>query len=42
MNLLSYYALVAQRQGADRRRLSGTIQNDILKEYPRRAASMPI
>jgi methylmalonyl-CoA mutase, N-terminal domain len=31
--LLAYYALVAQRQGADRRRLSGTIQNDILKEY---------
>jgi methylmalonyl-CoA mutase N-terminal domain/subunit len=31
--LLVYYALVAQRQGADRRRLSGTIQNDILKEY---------
>ena len=31
--LLAYYALVAQRQGADRRQLSGTIQNDILKEY---------
>src|SRR5215471_7219241 len=31
--LLAYYALVGQRQGADRRRLSGTIQNDILKEY---------
>ena len=31
--LLAYYALVAQRQGADIRRLSGTIQNDILKEY---------
>ena len=31
--LLAYYALVAQRQGADRRKLSGTIQNDILKEY---------
>ena len=31
--LLAYYALVAQRQAADRRRLSGTIQNDILKEY---------
>jgi methylmalonyl-CoA mutase N-terminal domain/subunit len=30
--LLAYYALVAQRQGADRRKLSGTIQNDILKE----------
>jgi len=31
--LLAYYALVAQRQGAERRKLSGTIQNDILKEY---------
>src|SRR5271167_3430319 len=31
--LLSCYALVAERQGADRRKLSGTIQNDILKEY---------
>src|SRR6185369_4786178 len=31
--LLAYYALVARRQGADLRQLSGTIQNDILKEY---------
>jgi methylmalonyl-CoA mutase, N-terminal domain len=31
--LLAYYALVAQQQGTDRRQLSGTIQNDILKEY---------
>jgi len=31
--LLAYYALVAQQQGADRKKLSGTIQNDILKEY---------
>jgi methylmalonyl-CoA mutase N-terminal domain/subunit len=31
--LLAYYALVARRQGADWRRLAGTIQNDILKEY---------
>jgi methylmalonyl-CoA mutase N-terminal domain/subunit len=31
--LLAWYALVARRQGADIRRLSGTIQNDILKEY---------
>ncbi len=31
--LLCYYALVARRQGADLARLSGTIQNDILKEY---------
>src|SRR6202521_1674642 len=30
--LLAYYALVARRQGADLRRLAGTIQNDILKE----------
>jgi methylmalonyl-CoA mutase N-terminal domain/subunit len=31
--LLAYYALVARMQGADWTRLSGTIQNDILKEY---------
>jgi methylmalonyl-CoA mutase N-terminal domain/subunit len=31
--LLAYYALVAERQGASRRKLAGTIQNDILKEY---------
>ncbi len=31
--LLAYYALVARTQGADWSRLSGTIQNDILKEY---------
>jgi methylmalonyl-CoA mutase N-terminal domain/subunit len=31
--LLALYALVARRQGADPRRLSGTVQNDILKEY---------
>jgi methylmalonyl-CoA mutase, N-terminal domain len=31
--LLAYYALVARQQGADPHRLSGTIQNDILKEY---------
>ncbi len=31
--LLAYYALVAERQGASRAKLSGTIQNDILKEY---------
>jgi methylmalonyl-CoA mutase, N-terminal domain len=31
--LLACYALVARRQGADPRKLSGTIQNDILKEY---------
>jgi methylmalonyl-CoA mutase N-terminal domain/subunit len=31
--LLSLYVLVAKGQGADARKLSGTIQNDILKEY---------
>ena len=31
--LLSLYVLVAQSQGADLRKISGTIQNDILKEY---------
>jgi methylmalonyl-CoA mutase, N-terminal domain len=31
--LLAYYALVARQQGAEWSRLSGTIQNDILKEY---------
>ena len=31
--LLACYTLVAERQGAGRRQLSGTIQNDILKEY---------
>ena len=31
--LLSFYVLVAKRQGANLRKLSGTVQNDILKEY---------
>ena len=31
--LLALYVLVAQRQGADVLKLSGTVQNDILKEY---------
>jgi methylmalonyl-CoA mutase N-terminal domain/subunit len=31
--LLCLYVLVADGQGADRKRLTGTIQNDILKEY---------
>src|SRR6202035_305795 len=31
--LLCLYVLVARRQGADTCRLSGTVQNDILKEY---------
>jgi methylmalonyl-CoA mutase N-terminal domain/subunit len=31
--LLALYVAVAKRQGADLRKLGGTIQNDILKEY---------
>ena len=31
--LLAFYVLVAREQGADTRKLNGTIQNDILKEY---------
>jgi methylmalonyl-CoA mutase, N-terminal domain len=31
--LLALYVAVAKRQGADIRRLSGTVQNDVLKEY---------
>ncbi len=31
--LLCLYVLVARRQGANTRQLSGTVQNDILKEY---------
>ncbi len=31
--LLCFYALVARSQGADLAKISGTIQNDILKEY---------
>ena len=31
--LLCLYVLVAESKGADRKKLSGTIQNDILKEY---------
>lgn len=31
--LLAFYVLVARRQGADLAKISGTIQNDILKEY---------
>jgi methylmalonyl-CoA mutase N-terminal domain/subunit len=31
--LLALYVLVAERQGVERGKLSGTIQNDILKEY---------
>jgi methylmalonyl-CoA mutase N-terminal domain/subunit len=31
--LLAFYVLAADRKGAARAKLSGTIQNDILKEY---------
>src|SRR5207245_2989757 len=31
--LLALYVPVAKRQGADIRKLSGTVQNDVLKEY---------
>ena len=31
--LLALYVAVAQRQGMDIRKLSGTVQNDVLKEY---------
>lgn len=31
--LLCLYVLVAEEQGANRKKLSGTIQNDVLKEY---------
>ncbi len=31
--LLALYVAVAERQGADRRTLQGTVQNDLIKEY---------
>src|SRR5207248_3618376 len=31
--LLALYVAVAKRQGADLRKISGTLQNDVLKEY---------
>ena len=31
--LLALYVAVARRTGADVKKLSGTVQNDILKEY---------
>jgi len=34
--LLALYAAVAREQGADLKKLSGTVQNDILKEYSAR------
>ena len=34
--LLSFYAALAKQQGADLKKIAGTIQNDILKEYAAR------
>jgi methylmalonyl-CoA mutase N-terminal domain/subunit len=34
--LLSFYVALAKRQGADLKKITGTIQNDILKEYAAR------
>ncbi|WEK35110.1 MAG: methylmalonyl-CoA mutase family protein [Candidatus Pseudobacter hemicellulosilyticus] len=34
--LLSFYAALAKQQGVDLKKISGTIQNDILKEYAAR------
>ncbi len=34
--LLAFYVALAKKQGADLRKISGTIQNDILKEYASR------
>ncbi|OLY93038.1 methylmalonyl-CoA mutase [Cnuella takakiae] len=34
--LLSFYVALAKKQGADLRQITGTIQNDILKEYAAR------
>lgn len=34
--LLAFYIALAKRQGADLKKISGTIQNDILKEYAAR------
>jgi methylmalonyl-CoA mutase, N-terminal domain len=34
--LLAFYAALAKQQGADLKKISGTIQNDILKEYAAR------
>jgi methylmalonyl-CoA mutase N-terminal domain/subunit len=34
--LLSFYVALAKRQGADLKKITGTVQNDILKEYAAR------
>ena len=36
--LLAFYAVLAKQQGVDWKKLNGTIQNDILKEYAARGA----
>ena len=36
--LLAFYVALAKKQGADLQKISGTIQNDILKEYAARAS----
>jgi ethylmalonyl-CoA mutase len=38
--LLALYIAVAERQGADRARLAGTVQNDLIKEYLSRGTYM--
>ena len=38
--LLALYIVVAERQGADRARLAGTVQNDLIKEYLSRGTYM--
>src|SRR3954464_6050107 len=39
--LLALYVAVAKKQGADLRKLSGTVQNDVLKEYIARGTYFP-
>ena len=39
--LLALYVAVARRQGTDIRKLSGTVQNDVLKEYIARGTIYP-
>src|SRR3954464_7878632 len=39
--LLALYVAVAKKQGADLRKISGTVQNDVLKEYIARGTYFP-
>src|SRR6266536_6001529 len=39
--LLLLYELVAEERGIDSRQLSGTVQNDVLKEYAARHLHLP-